>query len=211
MIRLYLDPNVPDPALIARAAEVIKAGGLVAMPTDTLYGLAANPFDEAAVRRVFLVKGRPEDSPLVLVAADLDQIRSQLGPMPAMARALAKRFWPGPLTLLVPATPVLPPDLTAGTGVVGVRVPAHAVSRTLCRASGTPLTATSANVTGQPASADPEMVAETLGAHIDVLLDAGTTSGGPASTVVDTTDEQPRLVRAGAVPWEQVLACLNER
>ena len=211
MIHLRVDPSDPDPALIARAAAVIKAGGLVAMPTDTLYGLAANPFDEAAVRRVFVVKGRPEDNPLLLVAADLDQIRASLGPMPAMALALAERFWPGPLTLLVPATPVLPPDLTSGTDVVGVRVPAHAVPRRLCRASGSPLTATSANVTGQPATADPEMVAETLGPHIDVLLDAGKTLGGPASTVIDTTDERPRLVRAGAVPWEQVLACLNER
>ena len=209
MIRLCVDPHSPDPALLARAAAVIEAGGLVALPTDTLYGLAVNPFDAAAVQRVFLVKGRPADFPLPLVAADLNQVRSTVGPLPAMAEALAARFWPGPLTLLVPAPQALPRDLTAGTSRVGIRVPAHAVPRKLCEACGSLLTATSANPSGQAATGDPGVVAATLGRHLDVLVDAGRTSGGLASTIVDATGPAPRLVRVGAVAWEHVLECLK--
>ena len=126
-----------------------------------------------------------------------------------MGRCLAETFWPGPLTLLIRAPAALPEEVTGGTGRVGVRVPAHGVARGLCRACHRPLTATSANLSGEPPSADPDEVARTLGARIDLLLDDGRAPGGQPSTIVDVTGSAPRLVRAGALAWDQVQACVS--
>jgi len=208
MLRLKVDPVHPDPDLVARAADVIRAGGLVAMPTDTLYGIAADPFNASAVRRVFAAKGRPTERALPLVAADLRQVEVQLGVLPPLGRTLADHFWPGPLTLLVAATNRLGADVTGGTGKVGVRVPRHAVPRELCRSTACVLTATSANVSGEPPSSRADDVMVVLGARIDVLLDAGSTVGGEPSTIVDVTAPEPRLVRAGAISWETIQACV---
>lgn len=207
MLRLLVDPTDPDPAVIRRAASVVSAGGLVALPTDTLYGLAVNPLDAVAVRRVFVVKGRSAERALPLVAADTDQIASVLGPLPGLALKLAAQFWPGRLTLLLPAPARFAANVSGGTGRLGVRVPDHAVARALCRSCGSLVTATSANISGQPASNDPDAVASSVGAGVDVLLDAGKTPGSQPSTIVDVTGSEVRLVRAGAIPWEQVLAC----
>ena len=198
-----------DAEAIEQAARIICAGGVVAMPTDTLYGLAADPFRADAVARVFAVKGRHAERALPLIAADTAQVEQLIGELPPMAVALAARFWPGPLTLLLAAPAALAPDVAGGTGRVGVRVPAHETARALCRACGTVLTATSANVSGDPASADPDEVERTIGERVDVLLDAGRTAGGRPSTVVDATGAAPRLVRAGAVAWNEVLACVD--
>lgn len=195
---------------LGRAAASIRAGGVVAIPTDTLYGLAADPFNADAVGRVFAIKGRTAEWALPLVAADAAQIAAHLGALPPLALPLAARFWPGPLTLLVLASDRLAPEVTGGTGRVGVRVPAHLVARRLCEACERPLTATSANLSGQPAADDPDEVARSLGRGSDImLLDAGKTPGGPPSTIVDVTMAEPRLVRAGAISWEAVLACLQ--
>jgi L-threonylcarbamoyladenylate synthase len=196
-------------AALERAARAIRAGGVVAVPTDTLYGLAADPFQPDAVARVFVVKGRSAERALPLIAADVAQIEQFLGNLPPMAQALAADFWPGPLTLLIAAPAALAADVTGGTGRVGVRVPAHDVARALCRGCGTVLTATSANVSGEPAPDDPDAVERTIGSQIDVLLDGGRTTGGPPSTIVDATGAAPRLVRAGAVSWDEVLACVD--
>jgi L-threonylcarbamoyladenylate synthase len=209
MLRLCVSPDAPDANLIARAAAVVKAGGLVALPTDTLYGLAVNPFDVAAVGRVFLVKGRSGENGLPLVASDVEQVRAALGPLPAQAVALTEAFWPGPLTLLLPAPAALPKRVTGGTALVGVRVPRHDVPRRLCEACGSLLTATSANRTGQQPSNDPELVAAALGGDIDVLIDAGKSPGGPPSTIVEVGGSEPRLVRDGAIAWERILECLK--
>jgi L-threonylcarbamoyladenylate synthase len=208
MRRVVVDPIRPDPAAIAYAAEVIRRGGILAFPTDTLYGLAADPFNRSAVRRVFAVKDRPADRPLLLVAADVEQVEAQLAELSDAARTLARRFWPGPLTLLVSPPPSLPTEVVGSSGRVGVRVPAHAVARALCASCRTVVTATSANPSGGPASSDPDEVALALGASIDLLLDAGITPGGAPSTVVDIVGK-PALVRAGAVPWDAVHACLE--
>jgi L-threonylcarbamoyladenylate synthase len=197
------------PAAIEQAARVILAGGVVALPTDTLYGLAADPHRADAVARVADIKERPAERAMPLIAADLDQVAACIGALPPMARALALAFWPGPLTLVLDAPPTLAPEVSGGTGRVGVRVPAHDVARALCRACGSPLTATSANVSGAPASAFPDEVERTIGARIDLLLDAGPTPGGAASTIVDVTGSEPRLIRAGAVPWSEVVACVD--
>ena len=197
------------PAAIEQAARVILAGGVVALPTDTLYGLAADPRRADAVARVADIKERPAERAMPLIAADLDQVTACIGALPPMARALALAFWPGPLTLVLDAPSTLAPEVSGGTGRVGVRVPAHDVARALCRACGSPLTATSANVSGAPASAFPDEVERTIGARIDLLLDAGPTPGGAASTIVDVTGSEPRLIRAGAVPWSEVVACVD--
>lgn len=209
MIRVPVRSDRPEAEFVASAVAAIRQGRVVAMPTDTLYGLAVDPFNADAVARVFELKGRGSDRALPLVAADVDQIAATLGMLPTLARLLASRFWPGPLTMLMSAPERLARDVTGGTGRVGVRVPAHAVARALCAACGTPLTATSANRSGQPATNDPDVVAAVLGGGIEVLLDAGVTPGGAPSTIVDVTDATPRVIRQGAIPWENIQACLG--
>jgi L-threonylcarbamoyladenylate synthase len=207
--RVVVDPERPDPAALDVAVGAIRGGGVVALPTDTMYGLAADPFRADAVTRVFAVKERPDDRALPLIAADMKQVRDRLGALPPLAERLAVRFWPGPLTLLVPASPALDTRVMAGTGKVGIRVPAHDTARMLCRACGIPLTATSANISGAPASADADEIARLLGDRIDVLIDAGPTPGGPPSTIVDASGDGLVLVRAGAISWDDIHACLD--
>lgn len=192
---------------IAQAADIIRRGGVVAIPTDTLYGLAADPFNAVAVARVFDAKGRSAERALPLIAADIAQIAAHLGPLPAAAQRLADEFWPGPLTLLIRAPASIASEVTGGTGRVGVRVPAHGAAQALCRACSMPLTATSANVSSHPATNDPDEVERTLGASLDLLLDGGRTAGGPPSTIVDVSGSALRLVRPGAIEWDEVLTC----
>jgi L-threonylcarbamoyladenylate synthase len=209
MRRVLVDPDAPQRDALQEAAKWIRSGGVVALPTDTLYGLAVDPFQPAAVARVFAVKGREAGRALPLIAADAAQLAARLGPLPPLGDRLAQRFWPGPLTLLVVAPAALAPGVTAGTGQVGVRVPAHEVARAICRGAGGPVTATSANRSGEPATADPDVVERTLGGDVDLLIDTGPAPGGPPSTIVDVTGPAPRLVREGAVPWQQIEAWLN--
>ena len=207
---MFVDPEAPQRDALQEAAKWIRTGGLVALPTDTLYGLAADPFRADAVARVCTVKGRAEGHALPLIAADADQIAARLSPLSPVAERLAAKFWPGPLTLLIPAPAALARDVTGGTGRVAVRVPAHDIARAICRAADRPITATSANRSGQPATADPAEVERALGEDIDLLIDTGPTRGGAPSTIVDVTGATPRLVRAGAVSWEDIQAWLGE-
>jgi L-threonylcarbamoyladenylate synthase len=202
------EPGVNEQVL-DEAVRAIHAGGVVAVPTETLYGLAVDPFRAESVERVFAVKGRVAGRALPLIASDPDQVRERFGALPALARHLALRFWPGPLTLLIAAPLSLAPGVAGGTGKVGVRVPAHAVARALCRACGLPLTATSANISGAPPSGDPDEVERSVGDRIDILIDSGKTAGGLASTIVDVTGSAPLLVRAGAIRWDEIQACLR--
>ncbi len=202
-----------EPESIAAAAAAIRRGGVVAIPTDTLYGLAADPFAAAAVARLFAVKGRSAANAVALIAADAAQVAAQVAPLPGRAGRLASAFWPGPLTLLLPRPAAIPPELTGGSDRVGVRVPNHDVARALCRACGHVLTATSANLSGQPPSDDPDVVARVFATgDVEILLDAGKTPGGPPSTIVDVLEDgHLHLVRPGAIPWEDVEACVRER
>jgi L-threonylcarbamoyladenylate synthase len=202
--RLVVSIEQPDLVLLAEAADLIRAGGLVAIPTDTLYGLAADPFQPSAVAKIFDAKERPTDRGIALIAADAAQVVDRVSPLTAAARRLAETFWPGPLTLLVESPASLASDVSR-SGKVGVRVPAHPVARQLCAACGIPLTATSANISGQPALSDPDLVARALGDRIDVLVDAGPTTGGPPSTIVDATGSMPILIRSGAIAWDEIL------
>jgi L-threonylcarbamoyladenylate synthase len=205
MRRVFVNPEAPHRDAVREAARLIRGGGVVALPTDTLYGLAADPFQRDAVARVFEVKGRDADRALPLIASDTAQVIAAFGPLPPIGARLAAVFWPGPLTLLVAAPAAVAPGVSGGTGQVGVRVPANVVARDVCRAVGRPVTATSANVSGQPATADPDEVERTLGARLDLLIDGGPTRGGPPSTIVDVTEAAPRLVRAGAIAWDEIL------
>jgi L-threonylcarbamoyladenylate synthase len=139
----------------------------------------------------------------------MGQVAAEVGQLPALARQLAARFWPGPLTLVVPAPAGLAEGVSGGTATVGVRVPNHNVARKLCDVAGTMLTATSANISGEPPSANPDHVMRMLGQRVALLLDAGPTPGGPPSTVIDVTGSRIRLVRAGAIAWEDIERCLR--
>jgi L-threonylcarbamoyladenylate synthase len=209
MRRVFVDPEAPQRDALLEAAKWIRNGGLVAIPTDTLYGLAADPFNADAIARLFAVKGRDAGKAIPLVAADVEQVTSQLGALGGAALRLAERFWPGPLTILVEAPLTLSRFVAAETGLVGVRVPRHDIARAICRAVGRPLTATSANLSGQPATADPDEVERTLGGRVDLLIDAGLAAGGAPSTIVDASQQPPVLVRAGAVAWNDIDACLR--
>jgi len=209
MRRVFVDPGAPQRDAIEEAAKWILNGGIVAVPTDTLYGLAADPFSAAAVARVFEVKGRAAERALPLIAADAAQVEAHLGTLGDMAARLANRYWPGPLTLLVAAPRAIARDVSGGTGRVGVRVPADSVARAICGLAGRPVTATSANRSGEPPTADPDVVERTLGDRIDLLIDAGATRGGAPSTIVDVSGSAPSLVRAGAIGWEEIVEWLN--
>ncbi len=187
------------------AAAVLRRGGVVAYPTETFYGLGALARDAGAVARLVRAKGRPEGKPLPLVAADLAAAR-EVAVLEARAAELAARFWPGPVTLVVPARPGLPAEITAGTGTVGIRVPGSDVARALARAAGGAIVSTSANPSGSPPPACARELAADLRDRIDLVLDAGPVPGGLPSTVVTVDESGPRLVRAGAVPFEVILA-----
>jgi L-threonylcarbamoyladenylate synthase len=206
-LRLRVNPREPDPAVVRQAAEMIRQGLIVAYPTDTLYGLGADPRNATAVRRLFDLKGRPEASALTLIAADVAQVR-EAAEMTVAAERLAARWWPGPLTVVLEAAPVLAAECLAGGRTVGIRVPDHPVAVALSRAAGFPVTATSANRTGATAASTPDAVAEAL-PDVDAILDAGSAPGGPPSTIVYVTASDVTLVRAGVVPWDRVLRSLE--
>jgi L-threonylcarbamoyladenylate synthase len=209
MIHLIVDPDRPDLAAIERAADAIRSGGIVALPTDTLYGLAVDPFSGDAVRRLFALKGRAATQAMPLVAADRAQVDRTIGELPPAAARLADSFWPGPLTLIVAAPSGLAHEVTAGSGRVGVRVPAHNVARLLCQVVESPLTATSANLSGQQPTSAAAALDPAIRDRIELLLDAGETPGGAPSTIVDVTGHEVSLVRAGAITWERIEACLR--
>ncbi len=185
---------------LAQAVDVLRRGGLVAYPTDTLYGLGADALNEAAVERVFEAKGRPEGMALPVVIGDIEQLAGVADPVPALAWRLAERFWPGALTLVVPRSPRIPALVGSRGWKVGVRLPDHPVPRELARRIGGPITGTSANRTGGP---DPRAAADVraqLGDRVDLVLEeGGSPPRGHASTVLDITGPVPRVLRLGAI------------
>ena len=208
MIHLDLTGGADEAAAIARAVEILRRDGVVAYPTDTLYGLAVDPRSSAAVGKLFEVKGRDARAAMPLIAASLEQAQ-EVGTLGDVERRLAAAFWPGPLTIVVPASPRLTPGVLGGGHTVAVRVPANALARALAAAFGFAVTATSANRSGAPATADAREVSSGLGDRIDVLLDGGDAPGGPPSTIVRVDRGGLTLVRAGAIAWERVLESLQ--
>ena len=208
MVRLQISASSPDPGVVRRAADVLRAGGVVAYPTDTLYGLAVDPRRDDAVGRLFALKGRDAAMAVPLVAAGIEQA-DLAGEFGARELRLAQAFWPGPLSIVVPARECLSRRTLGGRTTVAVRVPAHAVARALAEALGFCITATSANPSGAPAPADPGALGPALDSGVDLLLDAGPVPGGEPSTLVGFDESGPLLIRAGAIAWERVLKSLE--
>lgn len=194
----------------AEAVGVLRAGGLVAMPTDTVYGIGVALAAEDGLKRLFAAKDRPLDRAIVLLVADLEQAGS-VGVLSPTVRALAARFWPGGLTIVLAQVPGagLPAELTAGLSTIGVRVPDHESPRALARALG-PLPVTSANLSDRPDARDAAAVMDQLGARIDLVLDGGPTRRGVPSTVVDCSDDFPRVLRLGAIGSDAIAAVLRD-
>ena len=185
--------------VIQEAAQVIHGGGVVAVPTESFYGLAVHALDEKAIERLFAVKRRREDNPVLILIPSKEGLSSYVTEVYKKDRKLMERFWPGGLTMVFFAGPILPRSLTAGTGKIGVRLSSHSVPTELARAVGAPITGTSANRSGQPPCSTAEEVMEALGEDIDLILDGGKTAGGKGSTVLDVTTDPPVVVREGIV------------
>jgi L-threonylcarbamoyladenylate synthase len=196
---LRIDPAAIVPETMARAAEVLRGGRLVAFPTETVYGLGANARDAAAVARIFAAKGRPSNNPLIVHLPEAAAAREIVAAWPESAERLAARFWPGPLTLVLPRGERIPAIVTAGGPTVAVRVPAHPVALALLRAAELPLAAPSANRSTQVSPTRAEHVLRGLRGRIEMILDGGPTAGGLESTVLDLTTAPPRLLRPGLI------------
>jgi L-threonylcarbamoyladenylate synthase len=204
-----VDPAQPDGAFIAEAANLLRRGGLVAFPTETVYGLGANALDPNAVRSIFDAKERPPNNPIILHVADALSAQLFARDWPAHAETLAKHFWPGSLTFVVKKQPMVPDIATADGPTVGLRVPAHPVALALLRAADIPIAAPSANRSTQISPTTGQHVLRGLDDRIDMLLDAGQTAGGLESTVIDLTVSPPRLLRPGLVTVAQIEAVIG--
>lgn len=204
--RLTVDPSSPDPARIARAAEALRAGQLVAFPTETVYGLGARADDADAVARIFAAKGRPAWNPLIVHVCDVPAAQRLVLAWPSEAEALARAFWPGPLTLVLPRDPARVPDgVTGGGGSVAVRAPSHPVARALIAAADVPVAAPSANRFQQLSPVTADHVMKSLAGRIPMVLDGGRCPQGIESTVVDLTGDVPAVLRFGALPMDALL------
>jgi L-threonylcarbamoyladenylate synthase len=199
-----IDSHHPDAQAIAEAADVLKRGGIVAFPTETVYGLGANALDTAAVSRIFEAKGRPPTDPLIVHIAHAAELPSVARDIPPQAHRLAERFWPGALTLILPKQETVPDLVTAGLPTVGVRVPGHKVALALLRTARLPIAAPSANQFSRPSPTRAEHVIADLGGAIDLVLDGGQTSIGVESTILDLTSTPPRVLRPGGVAVESI-------
>ena len=199
------DPNTP-----AIAADIIRSGGLVAIPTETVYGLGANGLDEQAVLKIFAAKGRPQDNPLILHISGPEQIEQFCHHIPQAAYDLAEAFWPGPLTMVLPAKDVVPRRTTAGLDTVGIRCPDSPVTREIIRLAGVPIAAPSANISGKPSTTTAEHVLHDHDGRIDAIVDGGPCRVGVESTIVDLTERRPRLLRPGGIGPEQLISVLGD-
>jgi L-threonylcarbamoyladenylate synthase len=193
-------------AAVRRATELLRAGEVVALPTETVYGLAANALDSKAVRRIFEIKQRPAHNPIIVHVSDLTMARRCVSDWPALANDLAASFWPGPLTLVLRRAPVIPDEVTAGGDTVGVRAPSHPLMQAVIRACGFPLAAPSANLANELSPTNAEHVLRSLGPRIPLIIDGGQSQVGIESTVLDITTKPPRLLRPGMIHDESLVA-----
>lgn len=206
---IQVDADAPG-AAVREAAQVLRGGGLVAFPTETVYGLGAHALDPAAVERIYRAKGRPAYNPLIVHVAGVDAARALSSAWPAAADRLAERFWPGPLTLVVPKAPSIPDAVSAGLPTVGVRVPAHPVAHALLEAAGIPVAAPSANRSSHVSPTTAEHVRRSLGGRIDLILDGGPTPVGIESTVLSLAGAVPTVLRPGAISVDALREVLGE-
>lgn len=199
-----------DQVGIETAGQLLKEGKTVAIPTETVYGLAADGLNSQAVIRIFQAKGRPADNPLILHIADLKEWEPLVTHIPDNAKKLAAAYWPGPLTIILPASDIVPKEVTAGLSTVAVRFPAHPVARAVIQAAGRPLAAPSANRSGAPSPTNAKRVLEDMDGRIAGILDGGDCQVGVESTVVDLSGDTPRLLRPGGVTPEQLVTVLGK-
>jgi L-threonylcarbamoyladenylate synthase len=199
---LAVDPQRPASAVIDQAAQVLIQGGLVAFPTETVYGLGASALDAAAIQRIYSAKGRPAHNPLIVHIAAVEQLDQVAAAVPELAYRLARDFWPGPLTLVLPRHVSLPPVVSLGRATVAVRMPSHPVALALIRAAGVPVVAPSANRFTRPSATTAQHVQADLAGHVDLILDGGPTPIGVESTVLDVTVQPPQVLRPGGVTFE---------
>ena len=208
MNTLLLSAESPDTPAVA--AEIIQNGGLVAIPTETVYGLGANGLDEMAVAKIFEAKGRPQDNPLILHVAEPEEIQRFCRDIPQAAYTLAERFWPGPLTMVLPASDLVPRRTTGGLATVAVRCPDSPVTREIIRLAGVPIAAPSANISGKPSTTTADHVRHDHDGKIDAIVDGGPCRVGVESTIVDLTEERPRLLRPGGITPEELVEVLGD-
>ena len=202
--------SATDPIAAPTAANLIMNGELVAIPTETVYGLGANGLDERAVAKIFEAKGRPQDNPLILHICGAEQIELFCHHIPQKAYDLAEKFWPGPLTIVLPAKDVVPKRTTGGLSTVAVRCPDNKVTREIIRLSGVPIAAPSANISGKPSTTTAAHVLHDHDGKIAAVVDGGACRVGVESTIVDLTEERPRLLRPGGITPEQLISVLGD-
>ena len=195
---------------VERAAAILARGGLLGIPTETVYGLGANGLDPEAVAHIFEAKGRPQDNPLILHVPSAEWLARYCADIPAAAYTLAERFWPGPLTMILRRKPVVPDAVTAGLDTVGMRCPAHPVCRAIIAAAGVPVAAPSGNTSGRPSPTNMADMLEDMDGKIDGIVDGGPCAVGVESTIIDLTEEPPRLLRPGGVTLEELRDALGE-
>lgn len=205
-IVLKVDPKRPEQVKIKKAASIIKSGGLVVFPTETVYGLGANAFDRKAVERIFETKGRPSDNPLIVHIYSKKQLNDITQEVPDKAKKLAEKFWPGALTMIFKKKEIIPPEVTCGLNTVAVRMPSHKVARALCKSTGVPIAAPSANSSGRPSITSGKHAIEELLGKVECIIDAGNTDIGLESTVIDMSSKVPEILRPGGVTAEDIRA-----
>jgi len=201
---ITVDKKQPEKDKIRIAAEIIRKGGLVAFPTETVYGLGGNALDEYAARKIYAAKGRPQDNPLIVHIAEISQLDELVREIPERAKLLMDKFWPGPLTLIFHKSNIVPFGTTGGLDTVAIRMPSHPVALELIKEAGVPIAGPSANLSGRPSPICAEDVVEDLSGRIEMIIDAGKTSVGVESTVLDLSEEVPIILRPGGVTREQL-------
>jgi L-threonylcarbamoyladenylate synthase len=207
---LAIDPDNPEKEKIKEAASVIRKGGLVAFPTETVYGLGANAFDPKAVKKIFIAKGRPYDNPMIVHIANKADIFKVASEIPPRAKLLMAKYWPGPLTIVLKKSSMIPKEVTAGLETVAVRMPSNKIALELIAASGLPIAAPSANKSGSPSTTSAGHVIEDLNSKVDIIIDGGETEIGLESTVVDMTGKTPMLLRPGKISLEELKKLLGK-
>lgn len=207
--RLRVNPQRPEVAVVRRGAETISRGGVIAGPTDTIYGLFADAWNRSALRRVFRIKGRPENKPILVLVDSLKRVRDVADSIPDAFEVLAEAFWPGPLTVVVARRPGVPDAITAGRETIAVRLPRSPLVRALARQARCPLTGTSANLSGRPGARSADEVFSQLGSRLPLLLDAGRSPRGTPSTLVDLASSTPCVLRAGRIPSAAIAFALQ--
>jgi len=197
---LKIDRQRPDESLIAEASSILRAGGVVAYPTETFYGLGADGQIEDAIKKIFLIKGRNFKNPISVIIGNANDARGLVEEIPEFALHLMEKFWPGALTIIFKASPDVSPLLTAGTGKIGIRLSSHPVATALANKLGHPITATSANLSGKHECTSADEVIQGIGDQIDAVMDGGQTPGGSGSTIIDVTTDPPVILREGIIP-----------